>query len=112
MSGEPRELSEGVELAAYRVVQEALTNCIKHADAASVHVRIGYCEDILDVDIVDDGRSGGSCQPGSEGHGLAGMRERVAVYGGSLTAGPDDGGGFRVQARLPVDRQTSRVGGP
>jgi signal transduction histidine kinase len=100
LTGTPRELPEGAELAAYRVVQESLTNTRKHAGlAASAGVRLEYLSDGLVVQVTDDGMATPTGEPG--GHGLAGMRERVAMYGGTVTAGPLPGGGFRVRAWLP-----------
>jgi signal transduction histidine kinase len=103
LSGTPRELPEGVELAAYRVVQESLTNTRKHAGlAATAAVTLRYETNALTVEVTDDGLGvvGGA---ESGGHGLAGMRERIAMYGGTVTAGPLRGGGFGVTARLPCD---------
>jgi signal transduction histidine kinase len=101
MTGTPRELSEGVELAAYRVVQESLTNTRKHAGlAATAAVTLRYEADGLTVEVTDDGLGVVNSED-SGGHGLAGMRERIAMYGGTVTAGPLPGGGFGVTARLP-----------
>jgi signal transduction histidine kinase len=99
VEGEPVLLAPGVDLSAYRIVQEALTNALKHAGPARAHVVLRYAEDGLDVDVVDDGA--GATDGSSGGYGLAGIRERVSVYGGDLAAGPRDGGGFAVHARLP-----------
>jgi signal transduction histidine kinase len=100
LTGTPRELPEGAELAAYRVVQESLTNTRKHAGlAATAAVTLRYEPDGLTVEVTDDGMATASDQPG--GHGLAGMRERIAMYGGTVQAGPLPGGGFGVTARLP-----------
>ena len=99
VTGEPRELPPGIDISGYRIVQEALTNALKHAGPATATVRVRYGADDLEIDVADDGRGGDT---GSvTGHGLTGMRERIAVYGGELTA---DGrnGGFRVRARLPI----------
>jgi signal transduction histidine kinase len=96
--GEPRPLPAGVDISAYRIVQEALTNAIKHAAASRVVVRVRYGEE-LELEIVDDGVGG--LAPGSSGHGLVGMRERVALYGGTLDTGRPAGGGYRVRATLP-----------
>jgi signal transduction histidine kinase len=92
----------GVELAAFRIIQEALTNTIKHAGPARAEVRIVYGPDALTVVVADDGRGAGF-EPGPGGHGIVGMRERVTVYDGDLDAGPHPGGGFRVRARLPLE---------
>jgi signal transduction histidine kinase len=100
LSGTPRELPEGAELAAYRVVQESLTNTRKHAGlAATAAVTLRYEPDGLTVEVTDNGLGVTSEDPG--GHGLAGMRERIAMYGGAVTAGPLPAGGFGVTARLP-----------
>ena len=97
------ELPRGVDLTAYRIVQEALTNVLKHAGRASASVVVSFEPGALGLEIVDDGRgvNGRSEATGRGGHGLLGMRERVAVYGGTLEAGPRRGGGFRVAVRLP-----------
>jgi signal transduction histidine kinase len=98
--GERTELPPGVDLTAYRIIQEALTNVLKHAGRARATVVIGYEDEALRLEIVDDGRGvNGSSATG--GHGLIGMRERVGVYGGTLEAGPRMGGGYRVAVRLP-----------
>ncbi|MDG4801128.1 sensor histidine kinase [Micromonospora sp. WMMD980] len=93
---------DGVALAAYRVVQEALRNVLRHAGPASALVRLAVVDDSLTVEVTDTGR-GGSTPPDRIGHGLVGMRERVALYGGILRTGPVPGGGFRVYARIPLD---------
>jgi signal transduction histidine kinase len=99
IEGEPRPLPAALELSAYRVVQEALTNTLKHADASRVDVALRYRDDALDVEVRDDGTGDGDGS--GAGHGLIGMRERVGVFGGSLEAGPAPGGGFKVAARFP-----------
>ncbi len=100
LTGTPRELPEGAELAAYRVVQESLTNTRKHAGlAATAAVTLRYEPEGLTLEVTDDGMAPVSEQPG--GHGLAGMRERIAMYGGDVQAGPLPGGGFGVTAHLP-----------
>jgi signal transduction histidine kinase len=135
VEGEPRQLPAGVDLSAYRIVQEALTNSLKHAGPARATVRVCYGTKALEVQVWDDGhgppppegsgepRERGGLRPprsprpgvpvdravGANGaaegdaHGLIGMRERVALFGGSLEVGPRPGGGFRVAARLPLD---------
>jgi signal transduction histidine kinase len=97
------ELPRGVDLSGYRIVQEALTNVLKHAGRAHASVLVRYEPGALSLEIVDDGRgvNGRAESTGRSGHGLVGMRERVAVYGGTFEAGPRVGGGFRVAARLP-----------
>lgn len=107
--GDVRPLPSGVELAAYRIVQEALTNTMKHAGPARAEVRVGFGDDALSIVVADDGRGAGF-GPTEEGHGLAGMRERVAAYDGDLQAGPHPGGGFRVLARLPLERGHAPAG--
>jgi signal transduction histidine kinase len=101
VSGDRRELPEPVDRAAYRIVQEALTNVTRHAGAATVTVHLAYRDDGLTVRIDDDG-CGGTVDAAAPGVGLAGMRERVTALGGSLRAGPRDDGGFRVHAELPI----------
>ena len=100
----PRALPPGVDLAAYRVVQEALTNVIKHANQARTVVRIEYRPRELLIDVADDGppADAGRFQPGA-GRGLIGLRERIALYGGELDAGPRPGGGWRVRATIPLE---------
>ncbi len=99
IEGNPIELPPGVDLSAYRIVQEALTNALKHAGPAQARVSLRYQPEGLDVEVVDDGA--GTANGDSGGHGLVGIRERVSVYGGQLAAGPQDGGGYAVRARLP-----------
>lgn len=101
VEGEPRALSRGVDLAAYRIVQESLTNARKHAGPAQARVVVRYDHEALELNITDDG--GAPSDTDSGGHGLVGMRERVALYGGELKAGPLPQGGFGVRARLPLE---------
>lgn len=98
--GERRPLPAGVELAVYRMVQEALTNAVKHARASRAAVQLTWQPGALEIAVVDDGC--GPLVPAQGGHGLAGMRDRLAAYGGDLQAGPRDGGGFAVRARIPL----------
>lgn len=98
--GSPRPLPASVELSAYRIVQEALTNTLKHAGEVATRVLLTHTQEGLEVEVVDEGRTRG--RGGEGGRGLLGMRERVAMLGGSLQAGPLPGGGFRVHARLPA----------
>jgi signal transduction histidine kinase len=103
--GEPIELPPGVDLSAYRIVQEALTNALKHAGPAIAWVVVRYGKNDLELEITDTGP--GTAASDGEGHGLVGMRERVSLYGGRLEAGPRQGGGFAVRARLPLDSERS-----
>ena len=113
--GERRQLSRGVDLAVYRIVQEALTNTLKHAGMARAWVEIAYGDDDLDIEVRDDGRgaAAGLKSTGS-GQGLIGMRERVGLYGGTLEVGPTMWGGWHVRARLPLDEpdRTARPAPP
>ena len=99
-------LPYGVEAAAFRIVQEALTNVTKHAGRATAVVRLSYGDDDLTVSIEDDGRGPVAPVADGGGKGIVGMRERVAALGGQLEAGPRPGGGFVVRARLPVEAST------
>jgi signal transduction histidine kinase len=101
VAGAPRELPPGVDLAAYRVVQEALTNALKYAGPAHAWVAITWADEQLELEIANDGKGDGVGQGG--GHGLAGMRERVLLYGGEIESGARDGGGYVVRARLPLE---------
>ena len=101
VAGEARELPAGIELSAYRIVQEGLTNALKHAGDARARVSIRYGDQALEIEVADDGAGGGDAGR-SGGHGLAGMRERVALYGGRFTTGAAPGGGFVVRVILPV----------
>jgi len=102
VEGEPGDLPPGVDLSAFRIAQEGLTNVLKHGGGVA-HVLVRYGPGAVSVEIADDGRAGAEDDaPGEDtGHGLVGMRERVAVFGGELTAGPVPGGGYRMAARLP-----------
>lgn len=102
-TGVRQPLPDGLELCAYRVVQEALTNVRKHARAHHATVRVAYRADELEVQIVDDGL--GASAPSANGHGILGMRERVALYGGRFEAAPQTSGGFRVAATFPIGTQ-------
>ena len=96
--GEPAALPDSLSQAAYRIVQESVTNTLKHAQAGALDIRVRYLAGELELDVADDGRGGG---PGGSGMGLIGMRERVAVHDGTLECGRRNSGGFRVRARLP-----------
>jgi signal transduction histidine kinase len=100
VEGAPAPLPRGQELAAYRIVQESLTNALQHAGGARTDVVVRYGRTALEIEVADDGAEPGGGS-GASGHGLVGMRERVALYGGSFDAGPGDDGGWVVRARLP-----------
>jgi signal transduction histidine kinase len=103
IEGEPVSLPAGLDLTAYRLVQEGLTNAINHAAAAHAEVHVRYDDAHVEIEVSDDGRGTSSDAPSNGGgHGLVGMRERVSIYGGELEAGPRPEGGFRLRARLPV----------
>ncbi len=102
VSGDPPELPLAVGLTAYRIVQEALTNSVRHSGASSVTVAVAYDDRVVQVTVSDDG-AGGSTPARPGGHGLVAMRERVALVGGTLDAGPAPQGGWTVRAVLPVD---------
>ena len=114
VEGERRQLSPGIDVNAYRIVQEALTNVLKHAGKARATVRIRFGDRDLDLEISDDGRGAAAAildAPG-DGQGLVGMRERVQLHGGQLQAGPRMEGGYRVKARLPIDRPEADASAP
>ena len=94
-----------MDLSAFRILQEALTNVVKHAGRAHTSVVLGYGDDALELRVRDDGAGAARDPrpPAAGGHGLIGMRERAALFGGTLTAGPCDGRGFEVRALLPYD---------
>jgi signal transduction histidine kinase len=100
IEGDPVELPAGIDLTAYRLVQEGLTNAMKHARARRAEVVVRYADGRVELSVSDDGEGGGDGESG--GHGLVGMRERISVYGGDLEAGPRPEGGFRLRATLPV----------
>ncbi len=100
VEGEAKPLPPGVDLSAYRIVQEALTNVLKHAGPAQARVTVRYLDDEIELVVIDDGA--GTGKGGGSGHGLIGMRERAALYGGTLESGKREGGGYFVRARLPL----------
>ncbi|MEU3741182.1 histidine kinase [Streptomyces sp. NPDC032198] len=115
VSGEPRPLPPGIDVTAYRIIQEGLTNALKHGDGARAEVTVRYADNHLRVEVLNSGPSvlsggtPGSTAPDREkadgtGRGLLGLRERVSVYGGDLDARRRLGGGYRVRARIPLDR--------
>jgi signal transduction histidine kinase len=99
--GAPRPLPAAMDLSAYRVVQEALTNTLKHAHASHARVVVRYLDDEVDLEIADDGVGAGAAASNGTGQGLIGMRERLVLHGGSLVAGPGALGGYVVSARFP-----------
>jgi len=104
VEGSPRPLPQAVDLSAYRIVQEALTNTLKHAGEAHARVLLRYRPDALEIEVADDGR--GALESDGGGQGLIGMRERVQLFGGTLESGPRPGGGFVVRARLSLLEET------
>ena len=108
VEGLPRPLPAGTDLTAFRIVQESLTNVTRHAGPASATVLVRYGPDDLTVRVDDDGRGPVAATGPGNGNGIRGMRERVAALGGELTTGPRPGGGFRVQARLPIDESADQ----
>ena len=102
IDGDLAALPAAVDVSVYRIVQEALTNVLKHAGPARADVTIGCAQDAVTIEVTDDGTAEPGDQAPAGGHGLAGMRERAAVFGGELAAGPRPGGGFAVRARLPL----------
>ena len=103
VTGSPEGVAAAVDQAAYRVVQEALTNVLKHSQSGEVSVSVDYGQDVLDVEVANRGPAAPLHANGS-GHGLVGMRERVTLVGGRIQAGPLPGGGFRVHAAIPAGR--------
>jgi len=103
VEGRQAALPAGVDLSAYRIIQEALTNAVKHSGADRARVLVCYGPDDLRLQVEDEGRAGGAGAPdGRVGQGLVGMRERVNLFGGELRAGPGPDGGFAVDARIPI----------
>ena len=101
--GTSRALPAGVDLSAYRIVQEALTNTLRHANATRAEVTVRYADDAVEVSVLDDGRGAVPAPGDGGGYGIAGMRERVTILGGTLEAGPLPRGGYRVRALLPLE---------
>lgn len=102
-TGRARSLPPGIDLCAYRIAQEALTNVLKHAGPAAARIYLDYGEHTLTVRVIDNGRAGGASTSSAVPQGISGMRDRAALYGGVLTAGPRTSGGFAVEARLPMN---------
>jgi signal transduction histidine kinase len=105
VDGKPFPLPRGIDLSAYRIVQEGLTNTLKHAGASHAEVVIHYSSDEVRLEVRDDGR--GAAASNGKGHGLIGIRERVKLYGGEMTAGTANGGGFLLSTRLQLTQQRS-----
>ena len=103
VQGEPTPLPPGLDLSAYRIVQEGLTNSLKHSGAARAEVTVSYADDEIRLEVRDDGHGPGvPAVADGHGHGLVGIRERVKIFGGEMSAGPAPGGGFLITARLPL----------
>jgi signal transduction histidine kinase len=102
VEGATSALPPGVDVSAYRIVQEALTNALKHAGPARAQVRVRYLANAVELEVSDDG-AGARARGGASGHGLIGMRERVSVYGGRLEVGAPPSGGYLIRARLPFE---------
>jgi signal transduction histidine kinase len=105
LDGDRFPLPRAVDLSAYRIVQEGLTNALKHAQASHADVTVRYGSNELQLEIRDDGR--GATSTDGLGHGLVGIRERVKIYGGEMNAGTASGGGFVLSTRLPLSRERS-----
>jgi signal transduction histidine kinase len=105
VDGDPFPLPRAIDLSAYRIVQEGLTNALKHAQASNADVTVRYRDDELQLEVRDDGE--GASTSNGLGHGLVGIRERVKIYGGEMTAGTTNGGGFTLSTRLPLSAQRS-----
>ena len=103
VDGEPFPLPRGIDLSAYRIVQEGLTNALKHASATLADVTVRYRPDEVEIEVRDNGL--GSATTDGLGHGLVGVRERVKIYGGEMSAGTATGGGFVLSTRLPLHRE-------
>ncbi len=103
LHGDPRPLPPTVDLAAYRIIQESLTNALRYAGPTAATVSLAYTTDQLEIEVLDNGRGLAGAAPQGSAHGILGMRERTAAVGGDLEAGPGPAGGFRVHASLPVD---------
>jgi signal transduction histidine kinase len=103
LDGDPVEVPPGLDIAAYRIVQESITNAAKHAPGSSVTAALRYRDHALEIEVVNDMGEGAATTPLPRGgHGLVGMQERVDLFGGDLEATPETSGGFRVRARIPL----------
>jgi signal transduction histidine kinase len=98
--GQPASIPRAIDLSAYRIVQEGLTNCLKHAGATKAEVTVRQIPDELHIEVIDDGV--GPTRSDGHGRGIMGIRERVKIYGGKMATGPAPGGGFRLDVRLPI----------
>jgi signal transduction histidine kinase len=101
VDGNPPDLPRGIDISAYRIVQEGLTNALKHAHATQAEVALEYASDQLRIEVSDNGH--GATGSAGHGHGLIGIHERVKLYNGEMTTATIDGGGFTLTARLPLD---------
>ncbi len=102
LDGEPVALPRGIDLSAYRIVQEGLTNALKHARATNADVTVRYRPDELQIEVRDNGQGNSTSNGNGLGHGLVGVRERVKIYGGEMSAGTANGSGFILSTRLPL----------
>jgi signal transduction histidine kinase len=107
--GEPRALPPGIDLAAYRVVQEGLTNALRHAAGSETEITVRWAPDALELAVADRGANDAAGADADGGHGLVGMRERVRLYGGELWTGRRNGGGFEIRARIPLEAEVTAV---
>jgi signal transduction histidine kinase len=107
LDGERFPLPPGIDLSAYRIVQEGLTNALKHARASHAEVTVRYAPDEVGIEVRDDGTGATPSDGHGHGHGLIGIRERVKLYGGEMTAGTTNGGGFTLSTRLPLTSDRS-----
>ncbi len=105
VDGDPLELPRGIDISAYRIVQEGLTNALKHAHATQAQVALSYAADQLGIEVSDNGR--GAAAGDGRGHGLIGIHERVKLYGGEMSTTTANGGGFTLAARLPLTEYLS-----
>jgi signal transduction histidine kinase len=103
--GDRHPLPRAIDLSSYRIVQEGLTNALKHAQATQADVTVRYRPNRVELEVRDDGKSAASGD--GSGHGLVGIRERVKIYGGDMSAGPSPDGGFVLSAQLPVEHQVA-----
>ena len=105
IDGDPLELPRGIDISAYRIVQEGLTNALKHAHATQADVALEYASDQLRIEVSDNGH--GAARSHGRGHGLIGIHERVKLYGGEMSTATTNGGGFTLTARLPLTEYLS-----